>query len=123
MVLIYTRVFAGARGSYTLFRSLRHKFDPLDREILERTFDATFAVVKGDECPVDFDSDEGLEAILRHELIEIACIAGVNDPETLRDLLLAVCRSDQHRRRDEASREGELRSNDLLLFVTDAIGT
>jgi hypothetical protein len=51
--------------------------------------DATFAMVKGDECPVDFDSDEGLEAILRHELIEIACIAGVSDPETLRDLLLA----------------------------------
>jgi hypothetical protein len=71
-----------------LFRSLRHKFDPLDREILERTFDAAFAAVKGDECPVDFDSDEGLEAILRRELIEIACITGVSDPETLKDRLL-----------------------------------
>jgi len=37
----------------------------------------------------DFDSDEGLEAILRRELIEIACFNGVSDPETLRDILLA----------------------------------
>jgi len=44
MVLIYIRAFLGTSGSYTLFRSLRHKFDPLDREILERTFDATVAV-------------------------------------------------------------------------------
>jgi hypothetical protein len=72
-----------------LFRSLRHKLDPLDREILERTFDATFAAVKGDEYPVDFDNDEGLGAILRRELIEIACSTGVSDPETLKDHLLA----------------------------------
>jgi hypothetical protein len=36
----------------------------------------------------DFDSDEALEAILRRELIEIACFNGVSDPETLRDILL-----------------------------------
>lgn len=71
-----------------LFRLLRHKLDPLDQEILERTFDATLAAVKGDESPVDFDSDEALEAILRRELIEIAYFSGVSDPETLRDLLL-----------------------------------
>ena len=71
-----------------LFRLLRHKLDPLDREILERTFDATLAVVKGDESPVTFDSDEDLEAILRRELIAIACFNGVSDPENLRDLLL-----------------------------------
>ena len=71
-----------------MFRLLRHKLDPLDREILERTFDATLAVVKGDEPPVTFDSDEDLEAILRRELIEIAYFNGVSDPENLRDLLL-----------------------------------
>ena len=67
-----------------MFRLLRHKLDPLDREILERTFDATLAVVKGDESPVTFDSDEDLEAILRRELIEIAHFNGVSDPETPR---------------------------------------
>jgi hypothetical protein len=72
-----------------LFRSLRHKLDPLDQEILERTFDATLAAVKGDDSPLDFDSDEGLEAMLRRELIQITCLTGVSDPETLRDLLLA----------------------------------
>jgi hypothetical protein len=71
-----------------LFRSLRHKLDPLDREILERTFDATLAAVK-DDSPVDVDSDESLEAMLRRELIEIACFTGMSDPETLTDLLLA----------------------------------
>ena len=72
-----------------LFRSLRHKLDPLDREILERAFDATLAAVKGNDSSVDFDSDESLEDILRSELIEIACFTGVSDPETLKDLLLA----------------------------------
>jgi len=82
-------------GSFTfveirvLFRSLRHKLDPLDREILERAFQATLPAVQRNDSPVDFDSDEGLEAILRRELIEIACFNGVSDPETLRDILLA----------------------------------
>ena len=61
-----------------MFRSLRHKLDPLDLEILERAFD---------DAPVDFDSDAGLESILRRELIEIACSYGLSDPETLRVLL------------------------------------
>ncbi len=69
--------------------SLRHKLDPLDREILERAFQATLPAVQRNDSPVDFDSDEGLEAILRRELIEIACFNGVSDPETLRDILLA----------------------------------
>jgi hypothetical protein len=72
-----------------LFRSLRHKLDPLDLEILERAFDATWAAVKGNDTRIDFDSDEGLEAILRRELVELACFNGVSDPETLRDTLLA----------------------------------
>jgi len=45
--------------------------DPLDLEILHRAFDATQAVA----------SDEGLEAILRRELVEIACFNGVSDLE------------------------------------------
>ena len=67
-----------------MFRSLRHRWDSLDREILERTFDAALAAVKESDAPID--SDEGLEAALRRELIEVA---GVSDPETLRDILLA----------------------------------
>ena len=71
-----------------MFRSLRHKLDPLDQEILEKAFDATWDAVKLNNLPVDFDSDEALEASLRRELIEIACFNGVSDPETLRDILL-----------------------------------
>ena len=64
-----------------LFGWLRHELDPLDLEILEREFD---------DPAVDFESDEGLDSILRRELIEIACFYGVNDTETLRDVLLAL---------------------------------
>jgi len=71
-----------------LFRSLRDQFDPLDREILERAFDATCSAIKDKVSPGDFDRNEGLEAILRRELIEIARY-GVSDPENLRDVLLA----------------------------------
>ncbi len=46
-----------------LFRPPRHELDPLDLEILERAFDATWAAVKETDRPVEFDSDEGLEAI------------------------------------------------------------
>jgi hypothetical protein len=92
-VLLYTKSSQKAQPLAAevsvLFRSLRHKLDPLDREILERTFDATLAAVNGDDSPLDVDSEEGLEAILRRELIEIACFTGVSDPETLKDLLLA----------------------------------
>ena len=91
-MLLYTKVSkpkrSTDRGGKVLFRSLRHKLDPLDREILEKAFDATWDAVKGNDLPVDFDSDEGLEAILRRELIEIACFNGVSDPEILRDILL-----------------------------------
>ena len=69
-----------------MFRLLRHQFDPLDREILERAFDAAWSAVKENDPPYN---DEGLEAILRRELIEIARFNGVSDPETLRDILLA----------------------------------
>jgi hypothetical protein len=72
-----------------LFRPPRHELDPLDLEILERAFDATWAAVRGTDRPVECDSDEGLEAILRRELIEIAYFNGVSDPETLRDMVLS----------------------------------
>jgi hypothetical protein len=70
-----------------LFKSPRQELDRLDMEILERAFDAALAVVKEDH-PTEFDSDEGLETILRRELIEIACFNGVSDPEALRDLVV-----------------------------------
>jgi hypothetical protein len=72
----------------TLFRSLRRRLDPLDREILERTFDAALATVKSD-LSVEFGKNKDLEALLRRELIEIACVTGVSDPEKLQELLLA----------------------------------
>lgn len=70
-----------------MFKTLRNKLDPLDLEILERAFDATWAKVGGND-----DSDEGPESMLRRELIEMACsvLYGVSDPEALRDILLAV---------------------------------
>ena len=74
----------------SLSKSVRHKLDPLDQEMLERAFDATWKKVKGKDA-VDFDSDDGLESILRQELIEIACcvLYGVSDPEALRKMLLS----------------------------------
>jgi len=72
-----------------LFRSLRDQFDPLDREILERAFDATWSAITDNVSPADFDCDKSLEVILRRELIEIVRFNGVSDPETLRDVLLA----------------------------------
>ena len=78
-----------AREMMVLSKPPRHELDPLDLEILERAIDATWAAIKGTDRPVEFDSDEGLEAILRRELIEIAYCNGVSDPETLRDMVLS----------------------------------
>jgi hypothetical protein len=38
----------------------------------------------------DADTDEELEAEVRRELVEIARINGVSDPETLKEILLAA---------------------------------
>jgi hypothetical protein len=72
-----------------LAKSLRHKMDPLDIEILERAFDATLAKAADD------DSDDALEAMLRRELIEMACsvLYGVSDAKSLRDILLTLADS------------------------------
>jgi len=58
---------------------------------MERAFDAALAAIREGIHRLDCDSDEVLETILRRELIEIACLNGVSDPETLRDILLSRC--------------------------------
>jgi hypothetical protein len=58
------------------------------REILERAFESTWSAVKDSDSSLDSDTDEGLELMLRRELIEIACLNGVTDPESLRDIVL-----------------------------------
>ena len=73
----------------SFYRSPTNELDPLDDEILERAFDATWDAIKTTGQHFDAESDEELEAALRRELIEIACLNGVSDPETLKDILLA----------------------------------
>jgi hypothetical protein len=64
-------------------RSWTHLTERFWRRLLTRHGTAVKGIL-----PVDFESDEALEAILRRELIEIACLNGVSDPETIRDILL-----------------------------------
>jgi len=59
--------------------------DPLDRELFHRAFDAACSAVKADEL----DSDEKLEAALRCELLSIAVLNGMSDPERFINLVLA----------------------------------
>jgi hypothetical protein len=73
----------------SVYKSPRNALDPLDREILERAFDVTWEAIKGGHQHFDADSDEELEAEVRRELVEIARVNGVSDPETLKDILLA----------------------------------
>jgi hypothetical protein len=73
-----------------MFKSLRHQFDPLDREILERAFCAAWTAIQEIEPSVgDVESNESLAAILHRKLIEIAQTKNLSDEETLRDALLA----------------------------------
>ena len=72
----------------SLYKFPRNELDPLDSEILERAFETTWDAIKGTDQHFDVESDEELEAALRRELIEIARLNGVSDPETLKDLLL-----------------------------------
>jgi hypothetical protein len=72
------------------FYKLRsNELDPLDHEILERAFEAAWEAIKGSGRHSDTESDEKLELALRRELIEIARLNGVSDPETLKEVLLA----------------------------------
>ena len=57
--------------------------DPLDRELFQRAIDAAYSGVKADEL----DSDEKLEAALRCELLSIAFLNGMSDPERLINLV------------------------------------
>jgi hypothetical protein len=74
----------------SLYKSPKNELDPLDREFLDRAFDATWELIKGSHQLFDADSDEELEAEVRRELVEIARVNGVSDPETLKDILLAI---------------------------------
>ena len=67
----------------------RRELDPLDRAFLERAFESAWVAVKeANRLDAELDSDEGLEATLRRELVEIALSNGIRDVETLRDILL-----------------------------------
>jgi hypothetical protein len=86
----------------SVYKSTKNELDPLDREILERAFDVTWEAMKGSHQYFDADNDEELEAEVRRELVEIARINGVSDPETLKDILLASMQASCARRRDPA---------------------
>lgn len=68
-----------------MFGSLRHEFDPLDREILERAFYAAWATIE-EHAPSA--ADERLAAILCCKLIEVAHTNRLNDADGLRDIVL-----------------------------------
>jgi hypothetical protein len=68
-----------------LFGSLRHEFNPLDREILERAFSAAWATIE-EHAPSA--ADERLAAMLRCKLIEVAHTNRLNDAEALHDIVL-----------------------------------
>jgi hypothetical protein len=55
---------------------------------VEGAFEAAGEAIKGSDRHSDTESDEELELALRRELIEIARLNGVSDPETLKDVLL-----------------------------------
>ena len=86
----------------SLYKSPKNELDPLDREFLERAFDATWELIKGSHQLFDADSDEELEAEVRRELVEIARVNGVSDPETLKDILLASMPASGARQSDPA---------------------
>ena len=58
----------------SVYKSTENELDPLDREFLERAFDATWEAIQGSHQHFDADSDEELEAAARRELVEIARI-------------------------------------------------
>ena len=67
---------------------------------MERAFETTWDAIKGTDQHFDTESDEELEAALRRELIEIARLNGVSDPEMLKDLLLVSMPPARARRSD-----------------------
>jgi hypothetical protein len=95
-----------------------HDLDPLDLEILERAFDGAWTAIKEKNTIVELDSDEELEAVLRRELIDIACFNGVSDPETLRDILVGDL-SDRWRSPTERI-DGEVPAKSSKPFLKEA---
>ena len=57
--------------------------DPLDKELFQRAVDALRSGDNADEL----DSDEKLEAALRSELLSIALLNGMSDPEPFINLV------------------------------------
>jgi hypothetical protein len=72
---------------HDFIKSPQERLDPLEREILERALDDALVAVRADQLD-ELDSDEDLEAILRRELVEIACVHCVSDQDNLRNLVL-----------------------------------
>ena len=72
---------------HDLIKSPQERLDPLEREILERALDDALVAVREDQLD-ELDSDEDLEAILRRELVEIACVHCVSDQDNVRKLVL-----------------------------------
>lgn len=80
----------------TKLQAPRHKFDPLDREILERAFAAACARVKETKpLVIGFDHDDDSTARLRCRLSKIAQTNRFDDAEALRDLLMDYLTSDR----------------------------
>ena len=59
--------------------------DPPDRELVQRAFAAVRSVLNADELA----RDEKLEAALRCELLTIALLNGMSDPERYLDMAFA----------------------------------
>jgi hypothetical protein len=71
-----------------MFSSLRHEFDPLDRELLDRAFHAALAETQSKRFLPQIDAVESLETVLRAKLIEIIRTNDFTDAEALRDGVL-----------------------------------
>jgi hypothetical protein len=67
----------------SFYKAPTNEFDPLDLEILERAFDASWEALRTSRQHNEAETDEELEAALRRELIEIVRANGVSDPEAL----------------------------------------
>ena len=85
-----------ANRSVTKLQAPRHKFDPLDREILERAFSAAGATLKETKpLVIGFENDDDSTTTLRCRLSKIAQTNRFDDAEALRDLLLDYLTSDR----------------------------
>jgi hypothetical protein len=77
-----------ARLRWMMVSKFLRDLDPLDLEMLHRAFDDAWAAVKDRDASVETESDQRLEAVLRRELIEIACFNGFGGRDTLQEILV-----------------------------------